>query len=69
MTLPDKGRIRIQNHTNRTNPIDILLDNRRILSMESRGFELVIERDIHPVTILVVSHDSRVITLEEGRVS
>ena len=34
--LPDKGRIRIKNDTTRIAPIDILVDNRRIMLMESR---------------------------------
>ena len=42
--IPDKGRIHIKNDTKRINPIDILLDNRRIVSMESRQFEMTIER-------------------------
>ena len=42
--IPDKGRIRIKNDTKRINPIDILLDNRRIVSMETRQFEMTIER-------------------------
>jgi NAD+ kinase len=53
--LPDKGRIRIQNDTSRENPLDILVDNRRIVSMESRPIELTIERATHGVDLLIAS--------------
>lgn len=42
--LPDRGRIHIKNDTTREAPIDILVDNRRIVSMETRAFELVVGR-------------------------
>ncbi len=51
--IPDKGRIHIKNDTSREAPIDILLDNRRIVSMEYRSFELVIERSTHGVRLLI----------------
>jgi len=51
--LPDKGRIRIKNDTTREAPIDILVDNRRILLMESRWFELTIERSTSGVKLLI----------------
>ena len=51
--IPDKGRIRIKNDTKRINPIDILLDNRRIVSMETRQFEMTIERASRWVRLLI----------------
>jgi len=51
--LPDKGRIRIANDTSRVAPMDILVDNRRIVSMESRSMQILIERASHGVTILI----------------
>jgi NAD+ kinase len=53
--LPDKGRIRIKNDTTRENPLDILVDNRRIVSMESRPIELTIERASRGVELLIES--------------
>lgn len=53
MVIQDKWRIRIENDTTREAPIDILVDNRRILSMESRSFELVIERAAQWVRLLI----------------
>ncbi len=51
--IPDKGRIHIKNDVTRKSPIDILVDNRRIVSMETRPFELVIERSARAVRLLV----------------
>lgn len=51
--LPDRGRIHIKNDTTREAPIDILVDNRRIVSMESRPFELMIERASRWVRLLI----------------
>ena len=51
--IPDKGRVRIKNDTTREAPIDILVDNRRIVSMESRPFELTIERATRWVRLLI----------------
>lgn len=51
--IPDKGRIRIKNDITREDPIDILVDNRRIVSMESRWFELMIERASRWVRLLI----------------
>lgn len=42
--FPDDGVIHIKNDTTRETPIDILVDNRRIVSMETREFELTVER-------------------------
>jgi NAD+ kinase len=51
--LPDKGRIHIKNDTTREAPVDILVDNRRIVSMETREFELTIERAARWVQLLI----------------
>mgnify|MGYP002776131134 CR=1 FL=1 len=51
--ISDKWRVRIKNDTTREAPIDILVDNRRIVSMESRPFELVIERATRWVRLLI----------------
>ncbi|MBX9809963.1 hypothetical protein K2X92_06240 [Candidatus Gracilibacteria bacterium] len=53
MVIADKGRIRIKNDTTRKNPIDILVDNRRIVSMETDAFELIIERASSGVSLLI----------------
>lgn len=51
--IPDKWRIHIKNDTTREALIDILLDNRRIILMESRPFELIIKRDSRWVRLLI----------------
>ncbi len=51
--LPDKGRIRVANDTSREAPMDILVDNHRIVSMESRSMQILIERASHGVNILI----------------
>jgi NAD+ kinase len=51
--IPDKGRVHIKNHTTRKAPIDILVDNKPIVSMESRPFKLVIERATRGVRLLI----------------
>lgn len=51
--LPDKGRIRIKNDTTRENPLDILVDSRRIVSMECHPLTVVIERASHGVNVLI----------------
>jgi len=51
--LPDKWRIRIKNDTSREAPMDILLDNRRIISAESRPMDITIERASRGVNILI----------------
>ncbi len=53
LPIEDKWRIRIQNDTTRLAPLDILVDNKRMASMESRPFELVIERAERWVTLLI----------------
>jgi NAD+ kinase len=53
MVIADKWRIRIQNDTKRNNPIDILVDNRRIVAMENRSFDMIIERANRGVNILI----------------
>ena len=54
--LSDKGRIRIKNDTPRENPLDVLVDNRRIVSMESRPIELTLERASRGVELLIESN-------------
>ena len=51
--VSDKARIRIKNDPTRTNPLDILADNRRIVSMESGPLEIVIERAERGVQVLI----------------
>jgi len=53
--LSDKWRIRIKNDTKRENPLDILVDNRRIISMETGPIELIIERAERWVELLIES--------------
>ena len=54
MTVPEKWRIRIMNDTSREAPIDVLIDNRRILSMETGAFELVIEQAEEKLRVLTL---------------
>lgn len=54
MTVPEKWRIRITNDTSREAPIDVLVDNRRILSMETGTFELVIEQAEEKLRVLLL---------------
>jgi len=51
--LPDKGRFRVTNNTSREAPMDILVDNHRIVSMESQSMQILIERASHGVNILI----------------
>ncbi len=51
--FPDDGVIHIKNDTTRETPIDILVDNRRIVSMETREFELTVERAKWWVRLLI----------------
>lgn len=53
LVLSDKGRIHIKNCQARQNFVDILLDNKQILSHEKRPFELTIERDTDFVEVLI----------------
>lgn len=42
------------NDTSREAPIDVLIDNRRILSMETGAFELVIEQAEEKLRVLTL---------------
>ena len=53
--LSDKWRIRISNDTARESPLDILADNRRIVSLESWSLDIVIERAARWVSLLIAS--------------
>ena len=53
VVIPDKWRIRIANDTKRDIPMDILVDNRRIISMESRPMHITIERANRGVRLLI----------------
>ncbi len=57
LVLSDKWRIYIKNCSKRENSIDVLLDNKRLISHEIRNFELIIERDQDFVEVLIIKEN------------
>lgn len=53
LVLADKWRIYVKHLSKRENAVDVLIDNKRIISNEKKNFEIIIERDEKYVEVLV----------------